>query len=84
MWNPTQLALLREAGIAGNSLSAGLAALRKANYAQVGIYSQAFFNLSTGFERFFKLLYILDRLIESRSFPTDKDLSQRDKPLRGK
>ena len=74
MWSPVQLALLREAGIAGNSLSAGLAALRKANYAHVGLYSHAFFSLSIGFERFLKLLYVMELLIETGQFPTNDEL----------
>ncbi|TFZ56422.1 hypothetical protein E4V01_19040 [Methylorubrum sp. Q1] len=74
MWSPTQLALVREAGIAGNSISAGLTALRKANYAAHGIYSNAFFCLSIGMERTFKLLYILDYLLDHNKYPTDADL----------
>lgn len=74
MWNPIQLALLREAAIAGNSLSAGLTALRKANYAHPGVYSHAFFSLSIGLERMLKILYIMDYLIEHGIFPSDKNL----------
>lgn len=74
MWNPIQLALLREAGIAGSSLSAGLAGLRRANYAEPGTYSHAFFSFSIGLERMLKLIYILDHLIEHQDFPSDSDL----------
>lgn len=74
MWSPTQLALVREAGIAGNSLSAGLTALRKANYATPGMYSHAFFSLSIGLERTLKLIYILDHLLSNDSFPSNMDL----------
>lgn len=74
MWNPTQLALLREAGIAGNSLGSGLTALRKANYAAHGLYSNAFFSLSIGLERTLKLIYVLGFLLESNKYPSDSDL----------
>ncbi|MGU3420759.1 hypothetical protein [Methylobacterium sp. D54C] len=74
MWNPDQLALLREAGIAGNSISAGLAAIRKANYATPGLYGHAFFSFSVGLERMLKLIYIMAYLIENKQFPTDNHL----------
>lgn len=53
-------ALCREAAIAGQSVSAGLAALSRANYATTGLYSHAFFSLSVGFERTLKLISVLD------------------------
>ncbi len=74
MWNADQLALLREAGIAGNSISAGLAAIRKANYATPGLYGHAFFSFSVGLERMLKLIYIMSYLIENNQYPTDKHL----------
>lgn len=74
MWTPIQLALVREASIGGNSLSAGLEALRKANYAHPGLYNHAFFCLSIGLERKLKLIYVMDHWIENNSPPTDGDL----------
>jgi hypothetical protein len=76
MWDSTQLALLREAGIAGNSISAGLTTIRKANYAHPGLYSHAFFSLSIGLERMLKIIYIMDFLLQNNGkiFPTDKEL----------
>ena len=71
MWDANQLALLREAGIAGNSISAGLAAIRKANYATPGLYGHAFFSFSVGLERTLKLIYIMNYLIENNKYPTD-------------
>jgi hypothetical protein len=66
------VALCREAGIAGQSISAGLGALRKANYAATGLYSHAFFSLSIGFERVLKLLYIIDYgITHSRAIPSE-------------
>ena len=53
------IALSREAAISGQSISAGLTAIRKANYAANGLYSHAFFSLSIGIERLLKLIFIL-------------------------
>lgn len=55
-------AFCREAAIAGQSISAGLAALRRANYASTGLYSHAFFSLSIGLERMGKLIFIVDHM----------------------
>jgi hypothetical protein len=60
LYSPRWNAFAREAGIAGHSLSAGLTALRKANYVDKGQYNQSFFGLSIGFERLFKLILLLD------------------------
>ena len=73
-WDAKQLALVREAAIAGHSLSGGLSALSKANYAQDGLYGHAFFGLSVGMERTLKLIFILDMLINDNRFPADKEL----------
>ena len=48
---PVFQALAREAGLAAEHLAAGVTSLGKANYAHKGIYFQAFFDLSIGFER---------------------------------
>ncbi len=68
-------ALSREAAIAGQSLSAGLASLRKANYAMTGLYSHAFFSLSIGLERTLKLIYLLgEATVSNGVFPKEADL----------
>ena len=41
-------ALQREAQLAAEQLAAGVTALGRANHAQTGLYSQAFFGLSVG------------------------------------
>ena len=56
-WKP----MLREAGIAAQSLCAGLTALRKANYAEASLYNHAFFCLSVGFERLMKITMLIER-----------------------
>ncbi len=69
------IALCREAAIAGQLISAGLAALRKANYAATGLYSHAFFSLSIGLERLLKLIFIIDHAIQNGGkYPTERDL----------
>ena len=64
-------ALGREAELAAEQLAAGVTALGRANHAQRGYYSQAFFGMSIGFERAAKLIIIADHAIrEHGSFPT--------------
>lgn len=77
LYSPQWIALTREAGIASQSISAGLTALRKANYAANGLYSHAFFSLSIGFERLLKLVYLIDFAILNGRFPTDQELRSR-------
>jgi len=49
--------------------------LGRANYAQTGLYGKAFFDLSIGFERTAKLIYIADYAIEHQGqMPTNDDL----------
>lgn len=73
--SPRWIALCREAAIAGQSISAGLTALRKANYAATGLYSHSFFSLSIGLERLFKLIYMIDFSVNSGgTFPQESDL----------
>jgi hypothetical protein len=74
MWNATQIALIREAAISGNALSIGLSAMRKANFAKLGLYGESFFNVSIGLERLLKIICLMDFLISSNKFPTDKEL----------
>jgi hypothetical protein len=56
-FTPQWRAFTREAAIAGQSIGAGLAALRKANYAATGLYSHAFFSLTIGLERMLKIIF---------------------------
>jgi hypothetical protein len=75
LFSPRWRALCREAGIASQSLSEGLRELRKANYAQTGLYSHAFLSLSIGFERILKLIYIIDyALRHAGTYPTEREL----------
>jgi len=78
VYSPIWRALTREAAIAGQSISAGLGSLRSANYAATGLYSHAFFSLSIGFERFLKLIFLIDFALKNQSaFPTDNDLRKK-------
>lgn len=68
-------ALAREAGLAAEHLAVGVSTLGKANYAQDGLYFQAFFDLAIGFERTSKLIILIDHyLANQQTFPTDKML----------
>jgi hypothetical protein len=58
-------ALAREAGLAGEHIAFGATVLGRANYAEQGYYSQAFFSLSIGFERAGKLVLLLDHAIDN-------------------
>jgi hypothetical protein len=72
------IAFCREAAIAGQSISAGLTALRKANYAATDLYSHSFFSLSVGLERLLKLIYLIDHAIENDgAYPTENNLRNR-------
>lgn len=69
-FNPTFVALLKEAQFTKELLGAGATQIRRANYATKGIYFQSFTNLSTGLERIGKLCLALDHYIETNgSFP---------------
>jgi hypothetical protein len=65
MLSPEHMLLNREAGIAAELIASGVTLLGRANYAHAGLYGQAFFNLSIGFERAAKLIYIADYAIEN-------------------
>jgi hypothetical protein len=68
-------ALAREAGLATEHLAIGATALGKANYAQQAYYSQAFFALTTGFERATKLAFVVDYALENKgTFPEHRAL----------
>jgi hypothetical protein len=72
MLSPQHLALNREAGIAAELIASGLTLLGRASYARTGLYGQAFFNLSIGFERTTKLIYIADYAIDNAGkFPSN-------------
>jgi hypothetical protein len=68
------LALNREAGIAAELIASGVTLLGRANYARNGLYGQAFFNLSIGFERTAKLIYIADYAIDNASKSPSNDV----------
>ena len=74
-FSPEWHALGREAELAGEQLALGVTALGRANHAQQGLYTQAFFALSIGFERPGKLILVADHAIENhRSWLTDNEL----------
>jgi hypothetical protein len=65
----------REAQLAAEQAAHGVTVLGRANHAQTGLYTQAFFGLSIGLERMGKLIFLADHAIRSNgAFPTDQDL----------
>ncbi len=68
-------AVQREAQLAAEQAAHGVTVLGRANHAQTGLYTQAFFGLSIGLERMGKLIFLTDHAIRSDgAFPTDQDL----------
>ncbi|HPL63063.1 MAG TPA: hypothetical protein PK587_04775 [Syntrophales bacterium] len=66
-------AIDREASSAAEHLAIGVTILGKANYAEIAYYGQAFFALSTGFERASKLIIAIDySLVNGGEFPPNK------------
>lgn len=63
IFSPQWHALGREAELAAEQLAMGVTLLGRANHAQKGLYLQAFFALSIGFERLAKLVLIADHAI---------------------
>lgn len=75
MLNAQHRAIQREAQLAAEQIGQGVTSLGKANHAQTGLYSQAFFGLSIGLERMGKLIFLADYAITNNGkFPADKDL----------
>lgn len=71
------IALNNEAKFARSVLGIGVTEIRKANFCALGIYWQAFTNLSVGLERLAKLVILLNLLIQKKGiFPTDKELKK--------
>ena len=70
-------ALAREAGLAAESVAVGLTEIRRANAAQTGIYSHAFFSLTIGLERIMKLILVTDFMLQNAGkMPNDKYIRQ--------
>ena len=70
-------ALRREAGLAAEHLAIGVTALGKANYAQTAHYGQAFFALSTGFERAAKLILTVEYAVRNGGrFPPTSEIER--------
>jgi hypothetical protein len=65
MFSPEWHALGREAELAAEQIAAGVTALRRANHAQNGYYTQALFGLSIGLERLAKLIILADYAIDN-------------------
>lgn len=63
IFSPQWHALGREAELAAEQLATGVTLLGRANHAQKGLYLQAFFALSIGFERLAKLVLVADHAI---------------------
>jgi hypothetical protein len=69
--------LSRESSLAAEHLAIGVTALGKANCAKLAYYSQAFFSLTTGFERASKLSIVVDYCLENKGdFPTNDVLRE--------
>lgn len=67
-------AVQREAQLAATQAAHGVTVLGRANHAQTGFYTQAFFSLSIGVERMGKLIFLADHAIRNGGdFPTDQD-----------
>jgi hypothetical protein len=74
-FGPQWRAMQREAQLAAEQAAHGVTVLGRANHAQTGFYTQAFFALSIGLERMGKLIFLADYAIRNgRVFPTDQDL----------
>lgn len=73
-WDARQIALIREAAISGNLLSAGLSALKKTNFTKLGLYGEGFFSLSMGLERLLKIVCVLDWFLTNNRFPSDQEI----------
>ncbi len=68
-------AVQREAQLAAEQAAHGVTVLGRANHAQTGLYTQAFFGLSIGLERMGKLIFLADHAISRDGiFPNDQDL----------
>jgi hypothetical protein len=68
-------AIQREAQLAAEQLALGATLLGRANHAYPGLYSQAFFALSIGFERTGKLIFVSNyAIVHGGIFPSDRDL----------
>jgi hypothetical protein len=67
--------LMREAGLAAEVIAVGTTALGRADASQRGLYNQAFFNLSIGFERVGKLVVLVNHYLNNgQTFPSDAQL----------
>jgi hypothetical protein len=68
-------AIGRECALVRDLIGSGVTALGRANYAdKKGAYYTAFFALSVGIERLSKLIFVADRIIQTSTVPTDREL----------
>ncbi|UXD25289.1 hypothetical protein FORC065_2485 [Yersinia enterocolitica] len=68
---------LIEALLASSSLRGGLTALNKSKYYDKGSFYNSFFQLSIGLERFFKIIYVVQYMIENDfNRPTVRQLKE--------
>ena len=74
MVTPQFLAVNQEMRLGTQAICTGLTSLGQINTAQSGTYSNAFFNLSIGFERLGKIAFLIDWALVNSNLPSDKDL----------
>lgn len=65
MFGPERQALGREAELAAEQLAQGITLIGKCDHSMKGVYLQAFFNLTIGFERLAKLIILADHAIDN-------------------
>jgi hypothetical protein len=74
-FSPQWHAIGREGELAAEQLASGVTILGRANHAQQGLYTQAFFALSIGMERLAKLIVVADYAISNGGrYPTNQQL----------
>jgi hypothetical protein len=75
VFSPQWHAIGREGELAAEQLASGVTILGRANHAQPGLYTQAFFALSIGMERLAKLIVVADYAITNGGrYPTNQEL----------
>lgn len=65
MFGPERLALGREAELAAQQLAQGITSIGQCDHSTKGVYLQAFFNLTIGFERLAKLIILADHAMDN-------------------
>jgi hypothetical protein len=74
-FTPAFNALCRETAIAAEQIASGVTLLGRASGSAPGIFGQALFSLSIGFERLAKLIFVVKHYVDhSGQFPSDETL----------